>query len=104
IAGMRAGNLYVNRPITGAIVRRQPFGGCKGSSVGAGAKAGGPNYAAQVSEVAQLEAPAVACPPAPPAAELVVVVRRLLDERTRERLGIGACSYERARRALFAVD
>ncbi len=39
-----AGNLYVNRGITGAIVRRQPFGGWKRSSVGPGAKAGGPNY------------------------------------------------------------
>ncbi len=39
----RAGNLYVNRPITGAIVRRQPFGGWKRSAVGPGAKAGGPN-------------------------------------------------------------
>ena len=38
------GNAYVNRQITGAIVRRQPFGGWKGSSVGPGAKAGGPNY------------------------------------------------------------
>ena len=42
--GVEAGNLYVNRHITGAIVRRQPFGGWKKSSVGAGAKAGGPNY------------------------------------------------------------
>ncbi|WP_277959118.1 bifunctional proline dehydrogenase/L-glutamate gamma-semialdehyde dehydrogenase [Frigoribacterium faeni] len=41
---VEAGNLYVNRGITGAIVRRQPFGGWKKSSVGAGAKAGGPNY------------------------------------------------------------
>ena len=41
---VQAGNLYVNRGITGAIVRRQPFGGWKRSSVGAGAKAGGPNY------------------------------------------------------------
>jgi len=39
-----AGNLYINRPITGAIVQRQPFGGWKRSSVGPGAKAGGPNY------------------------------------------------------------
>lgn len=43
IDGVQAGNLYVNRPITGAIVRRQPFGGWKRSSVGPGAKAGGPN-------------------------------------------------------------
>ncbi|CAN5162656.1 proline dehydrogenase family protein [soil metagenome] len=39
-----AGNLYVNRGITGAVVRRQPFGGWKRSTVGASAKAGGPNY------------------------------------------------------------
>ena len=41
---VEAGNTYVNRGITGAIVRRQPFGGWKLSSVGATAKAGGPNY------------------------------------------------------------
>lgn len=41
---VEAGNLYVNRGITGAIVQRQPFGGWKRSAVGAGAKAGGPNY------------------------------------------------------------
>ena len=41
---IQAGNLYVNRGITGAIVRRQPFGGWKKSAVGAGTKAGGPNY------------------------------------------------------------
>ena len=43
---VQAGNLYVNRGITGAIVRRQPFGGWKLSQVGPGAKAGGPNYLA----------------------------------------------------------
>lgn len=41
---IEAGNVYVNRTITGAIVRRQPFGGWKRSAVGAGTKAGGPNY------------------------------------------------------------
>jgi RHH-type proline utilization regulon transcriptional repressor/proline dehydrogenase/delta 1-pyrroline-5-carboxylate dehydrogenase len=41
---VEAGNLYVNRGITGAIVQRQPFGGWKKSAVGAGTKAGGPNY------------------------------------------------------------
>ncbi|MBF4461443.1 MULTISPECIES: bifunctional proline dehydrogenase/L-glutamate gamma-semialdehyde dehydrogenase [unclassified Rathayibacter] len=44
IDSVEAGNLYVNRGITGAIVRRQPFGGWKRSSVGGGAKAGGPNH------------------------------------------------------------
>ena len=41
---VEVGNAYVNRHITGAIVQRQPFGGWKRSSVGPGAKAGGPNY------------------------------------------------------------
>jgi RHH-type transcriptional regulator, proline utilization regulon repressor / proline dehydrogenase / delta 1-pyrroline-5-carboxylate dehydrogenase len=42
--GVQAGNLYVNRGVTGAVVNRQPFGGWKRSAVGPGAKAGGPNY------------------------------------------------------------
>jgi RHH-type proline utilization regulon transcriptional repressor/proline dehydrogenase/delta 1-pyrroline-5-carboxylate dehydrogenase len=37
-----AGNLYVNRAITGAMVGRQPFGGNRLS--GNGTKAGGPDY------------------------------------------------------------
>ncbi|KHK98299.1 1-pyrroline-5-carboxylate dehydrogenase [Microbacterium mangrovi] len=41
---VEAGNLYVNRGTTGAIVQRQPFGGWKKAAVGTGAKAGGPNY------------------------------------------------------------
>jgi len=41
----RAGNLYVNRPITGALVDRQPFGGIGLSGVGS--KAGGPDYLLQ---------------------------------------------------------
>jgi RHH-type proline utilization regulon transcriptional repressor/proline dehydrogenase/delta 1-pyrroline-5-carboxylate dehydrogenase len=41
---IEAGNLYVNRGITGAIVNRQPFGGWKKSAVGPNAKAGGLNY------------------------------------------------------------
>ncbi len=38
----RVGNLYLNRPITGALVERQPFGGFRLS--GLGTKAGGPEY------------------------------------------------------------
>jgi RHH-type proline utilization regulon transcriptional repressor/proline dehydrogenase/delta 1-pyrroline-5-carboxylate dehydrogenase len=55
-----AGNCYINRAITGAIVRRQPFGGWKRSSVGPGAKAGGPNYVryfCRISETGSLRAP-----------------------------------------------
>ncbi|NNN00512.1 MAG: bifunctional proline dehydrogenase/L-glutamate gamma-semialdehyde dehydrogenase [Acidimicrobiaceae bacterium] len=44
IENVEAGNLYVNRGVTGAVVARQPFGGWKRSSVGPTAKAGGANY------------------------------------------------------------
>ena len=41
---IEAGNCYINRGMTGAIVQRQPFGGYKESSFGSGLKTGGPNY------------------------------------------------------------
>jgi len=44
-AELRAGNVYVNRAITGAVVGRQPFGGNRMSGVGS--KAGGPDYLLQ---------------------------------------------------------
>jgi RHH-type proline utilization regulon transcriptional repressor/proline dehydrogenase/delta 1-pyrroline-5-carboxylate dehydrogenase len=45
---IQAGNLYINRVTTGAIVLRQPFGGMGKSAFGPGIKAGGPNYVAQL--------------------------------------------------------
>jgi RHH-type proline utilization regulon transcriptional repressor/proline dehydrogenase/delta 1-pyrroline-5-carboxylate dehydrogenase len=47
-AELRAGNVYVNRSITGAVVGRQPFGGYGMSGVGS--KAGGPDYLLQFVE------------------------------------------------------
>ena len=47
---VRAGNLYVNRGTTGAVVLRQPFGGMGKSALGAGIKAGGPHYVTQFFE------------------------------------------------------
>ncbi|RDU60383.1 bifunctional proline dehydrogenase/L-glutamate gamma-semialdehyde dehydrogenase, partial [Helicobacter sp. MIT 14-3879] len=44
---IQAGNIYINKPTTGAIVLRQPFGGIKKSAVGFGRKAGGYNYITQ---------------------------------------------------------
>ncbi len=41
-AELRAGNVYLNRSITGAVVGRQPFGGYGLSGIGS--KAGGPDY------------------------------------------------------------
>jgi RHH-type proline utilization regulon transcriptional repressor/proline dehydrogenase/delta 1-pyrroline-5-carboxylate dehydrogenase len=46
-----AGNLYINRGTTGAIVLRQPFGGMRKSAIGAGIKAGGPNYVTQFMDI-----------------------------------------------------
>lgn len=63
---VEVGNAYINRGITGAIVQRQPFGGWKNSSVGVGAKAGGPNYVAQLGtweDVADIEVPALSLQP-----------------------------------------
>jgi RHH-type proline utilization regulon transcriptional repressor/proline dehydrogenase/delta 1-pyrroline-5-carboxylate dehydrogenase len=42
---LMAGNLYLNRGITGALVGRQPFGGFRLSGIGT--KAGGPDYLLQ---------------------------------------------------------
>lgn len=57
IEEIEAGNLYINRTITGAIVRRQPFGGTKASSFGNGSKAGGPNYLREFTTVSQISLP-----------------------------------------------
>jgi RHH-type proline utilization regulon transcriptional repressor/proline dehydrogenase/delta 1-pyrroline-5-carboxylate dehydrogenase len=42
---LEAGNVYLNRGITGALVGRQPFGGYRLSGIGS--KAGGPDYLLQ---------------------------------------------------------
>ena len=48
---LRAGNLYINRMTTGAIVIRQPFGGMGKSAIGSGKKAGGFNYISQFMNI-----------------------------------------------------
>lgn len=48
---VQVGNAYVNRGTTGAIVQRQPFGGWRRSSVGGGAKAGGPGHVNQFAQI-----------------------------------------------------
>ena len=68
---IEAGNLYVNRPITGAIVGRQPFGGWKASSVGPGAKAGGPSYVLQFCRARQIARPAAGAECSPAVATLL---------------------------------
>ncbi len=57
LSKIEAGNCYINRTITGAIVQRQPFGGTKASHFGHGAKAGGPNYLYQFMKPSSLAPP-----------------------------------------------
>ncbi|MFP6904042.1 MAG: bifunctional proline dehydrogenase/L-glutamate gamma-semialdehyde dehydrogenase [Verrucomicrobiota bacterium] len=54
---VKAGNLYINRSTTGAIVHRQPFGGMGKSAFGPGIKAGGPNYVVQFMRIKETAEP-----------------------------------------------
>lgn len=54
---MIAGNYYINRKMTGAVVRRQPFGGTKGSNFGKGSKAGGENTLTQLVHFQEIALP-----------------------------------------------
>lgn len=84
---VEVGNAYINRPITGAIVHRQPFGGWKRSSVGPGAKAGGPNYLTQFSSWEEVNLPTHQADPE-------AHVLQLLEELgNHERLVAAARSY-----------
>lgn len=71
-----AGNLYINRGITGAIVRRQSFGGWKKSAIGPGTKAGGPNYLHALGEWADAPVTAAPAAPRPRVAELLAAAER----------------------------
>jgi len=55
---VKAGNLYLNRETTGAVVLRQPFGGMGKSVIGMGMKAGSPKYVAQFMEFEEIREPA----------------------------------------------
>ena len=103
---IEAGNLYVNRPITGAIVGRQPFGGWKASSVGPGAKAGGPNYVLQLARWNQLTRPAGddESLPEPTAAWLERCLAELSDADARALVAASAASYARAWRRHFSRE
>src|SRR5206468_2747747 len=103
---IEAGNLYVNRPITGAIVGRQPFGGWKASSVGPGAKAGGPNYVLQLARWRQVSHPAGGGEPLPEslAALLERCVAELADADARGPVRASAASSARAWRLHFGLE
>jgi RHH-type proline utilization regulon transcriptional repressor/proline dehydrogenase/delta 1-pyrroline-5-carboxylate dehydrogenase len=105
---MRAGNLYVNRTITGAIVQRQPFGGVGKSGFGPGAKAGGPNYVAQLCH-ASATGPrtSTAEGQASLAATLegrLTVLQNALDGADARRLREWSVDYARAQREHFGRE
>ena len=117
LARIRAGNLYINRVTTGAVVLRQPFGGMGKSVFGPGIKAGGPNYVAQLMEFDDVPP---ACPDAgavPSAKEvadplLADLVARLHADRSRlpgatqaeaDRCLAAIVSYQRALRDEFGL-
>lgn len=56
---LKAGNLYINRGTTGAIVLRQPFGGMGKSAIGAGRKAGAFSYITQFMDFEEVSEPKV---------------------------------------------
>ena len=104
---IEAGTLYVNRPITGAMVGRQPFGGWKASSVGPGAKVGGPNYVLQLARWRQETVPPagadVDCAPSV-AALLERWLKETADETARALLLASAASYALAWRRHFSRE
>ncbi len=101
---IRAGNLYINRVTTGAIVLRQPFGGMGKSGFGPGMKAGGPNYVAQFMEFEDVAPASADATPQMPT--LAALCRGLLAQPQDgdARILAAALSCERARHEEFGVD
>ena len=102
LAHVQAGNLYVNRGTTGAIVRRQPFGGWKRSAVGPGTKAGGPSYLAALGSWTTARATADA-DVLPAARTLVAAARSELAPPDADRVERGARSDAAAWTEVFAA-
>ncbi len=90
IEKIEAGNLYVNRTTTGAIVRRQPFGGTKASSFGGGSKAGGPNYLRELTTATQVGLPQHKAPVNEWVNSLTAFLEKL--DLTAEKLGMWTAS------------
>ncbi|MDR0394875.1 MAG: bifunctional proline dehydrogenase/L-glutamate gamma-semialdehyde dehydrogenase, partial [Tannerella sp.] len=93
---IEAGNLYINRGITGAIVRRQPFGGMKRSAFGGGIKAGGPNYVSCFVEVTENKLPEVVI--GNPFGEWIT------DANDKNRLNYAVVSYRKSWESEFSQE
>jgi RHH-type transcriptional regulator, proline utilization regulon repressor / proline dehydrogenase / delta 1-pyrroline-5-carboxylate dehydrogenase len=92
---VEVGNAYINRSTTGAIVRRQPFGGWKNSVVGLGSKAGGPNYVAGFGLWSEVDLPKTQAPLSENVKPLVARLKGVLqNEAVVERMLAAAGSYQ----------
>jgi RHH-type proline utilization regulon transcriptional repressor/proline dehydrogenase/delta 1-pyrroline-5-carboxylate dehydrogenase len=96
LAAIDAGNCYINRTITGAIVQRQPFGGRKASSFGYGTKAGGPDYVLQFCHLRDATPPRDLETPPPELRLLLEAMKNLLEPPARPSLERAAASYAHA--------
>jgi RHH-type proline utilization regulon transcriptional repressor/proline dehydrogenase/delta 1-pyrroline-5-carboxylate dehydrogenase len=104
LARVEVGNAYINRVITGAVVQRQPFGGWKGSVVGPGAKAGGPNYVAQLGRWQDDGIPARGDDPAPAVLARMRGIGQLLGAAERRWLDAAVRSDAWWQRHHFGVE
>ena len=101
---VHAGNLYINRTITGAIVGRQPFGGWKQSSVGPTAKAGGPNYVMTLGRWQQVADPQDSAELSPNVLAILKSWQGELDEATLAATTAAARSFARWWRDEFSIE
>ncbi|NBX29281.1 aldehyde dehydrogenase family protein [bacterium] len=101
---IRAGNLYVNRGTTGAIVLRQPFGGMGKSAVGPGLKAGGPNYVAALMDFRDAGGPRAAAADAIDDARLAALAAHVPTDAEGLRLRTAIASYDAVWTAEFSRE
>ncbi|WP_156251869.1 bifunctional proline dehydrogenase/L-glutamate gamma-semialdehyde dehydrogenase [Pseudactinotalea terrae] len=103
LSAVEVGNAYVNRHTTGAIVQRQSFGGWKRSAVGPGAKAGGPNYVAQLGSWSQVGSPTTVGEIGPRVAAILDAAHRWVTRAEHSWLREAAGSDAHAR-GLYSVE
>ncbi|MDR2981737.1 MAG: bifunctional proline dehydrogenase/L-glutamate gamma-semialdehyde dehydrogenase [Puniceicoccales bacterium] len=101
---IQAGNLYINRVITGAIVRRQPFGGWKASVYGPGAKAGGPNYVAQFCTWQQTTLPKNTAPLPTERVSEMEALSKWVGDGDAAMVSAAAGHFEYVRKTEFSVE
>lgn len=109
-SAIRAGNLYINRPTTGAIVLRQPFGGVGSSAYGPGVKAGGPNYVIPLMQIHDQAEPSDAGGELPDVLALFVaalhrcIMEQGFDRECYEQVRLASVSQRNAARAEFSQE